>query len=72
MSDVKLLIVKETTTLAWCTQCQGLGAKKRVFQGRTFSDPCRVCGGTGKQRIIHRTEITLEEALQIIKKNQQK
>ena len=53
-------------TYAWreCSTCKGAGHKSRTFQGHTFKEVCVMCGGSRREKITHRTEVTLQEALE--------
>lgn len=62
-SNVRFLVKKETVQFRQCSFCSGSGRKKRQFQGRKFDEPCPTCKGTGKEKFIHSTEVSLIEAL---------
>lgn len=57
-------VIKETATFRFCEQCKGAGKKTHTLRGEKFTNTCAFCKGTGKQKVIHRTEVTLKEALE--------
>lgn len=61
--DVRFLIKKETFVFRQCSSCSGSGRRKRQFQGRKLDEACPTCKGTGKEKHIHSTEVSLMEAL---------
>lgn len=62
-NEIKFLVKKETYTFILCSTCQGTNTTTRRFQGHVFTDPCRTCKGTGREKLIHGTEVSLIEAL---------
>lgn len=57
--EVKYMIVKETVRWRFCSKCQGKG---KTQHGKFFS-VCSRCGGSCKEKITHRTEVSLQEAI---------
>lgn len=60
-------MIKETHSYRFCSHCGGSGYKVRTFRGEKMKNVCSVCRGSGKEKITHRTEVSLEEALQEVK-----
>jgi DnaJ-class molecular chaperone len=63
MSTVTYKVIAERHEWRQCSSCHGTGKKARKFQGKEFIDPCARCSSTGREKITHRTEVPLEEAL---------
>ena len=66
MSEVRFLIVKETVGVRFCSRCHGTGKVEERVVGRKIMENCPICRGTGKEKITHRTEISLQEAIEIL------
>lgn len=60
--DTRFVVIKETIAYRHCPDCTG-GYNIRTFQGQRMKAICTECKGSMKKKIIHRTEVTLEEAL---------
>lgn len=57
-------VTAETYGYRECSACGGAGNKTRKFQGHTFKEVCLTCGGSRREKVTHRTEVTLQEALE--------
>ena len=67
--ETKYLVAKETYVYTCCKNCSGSGKTTHRFQQKLFTNNCFACGGTGLEKITHRTEITLQQALSEINNN---
>jgi len=64
--QARYIITKETHGFVECSGCKGVGYKVTQFQGNKFKSTCTRCGGSKLEKITHKTEVTLEEALKEI------
>ena len=62
-NNIKFLVKKETYKFIICSSCQGTNTTTRKFQGHVFTDTCRTCKGTGREKLTYGTEVSLLEAL---------
>lgn len=61
--EVRFLVKKETYSYTYCSSCNGSGKKSRKFKENTFVQNCTTCGGNGRQKLTHQTEVSLMQAL---------
>lgn len=61
--ETRYIITKETYGFVECSSCKGVGHKVSQFQGNKFKNTCSRCGGSKLEKITHKTEVTLQEAL---------
>jgi len=66
MSEVKFLVIKETVSTRFCSRCSGTGRIPEKILGAKIMGTCSLCRGSGKEKITHRTEITLQEAINLL------
>lgn len=66
--ETRFVVVKETVAYRQCPDCTG-GYNVKQFQGVRTKIVCTSCNGSMRKKIIHRTEVNLEEALRQIAAN---
>jgi DnaJ-class molecular chaperone len=63
MPETVFKVIKETWAWIACQNCKGAGVKTSTFRGQKFTNTCSRCGGTRREKKVHRTEVPLVEAL---------
>jgi DnaJ-class molecular chaperone len=64
--ETRYIITKETYGFVECSSCKGVGHKVSQFQGNKFKSTCTRCGGNKLEKITHKTEVSLQDALKEI------